>query len=132
MDTLTSDFMALTQAGLNVSFVPKSSMQPSKPKRRKRLTNKFLKGPIPLPLIKQATELPGKAWHVYAALWYLKGIKRTSTVTLTQVVLNDFGVSRYAKYRALDSLAKSGLISYLVTDGKNPSVTLLGITGIEP
>ena len=86
---------------------------------------KFLKGPIPLALIYRATKLPGKAWHVYAAVWYLAGVRKDQTIKLTQVVLNEFGVSRYAKYRALDALAQEGLILYESADGKNPLVTLL-------
>jgi DNA-binding MarR family transcriptional regulator len=85
----------------------------------------FLKGPIPLTLINRATRLPGKAWHVYAAIWYLVGINRHSTVNLTNTALKQFNVSRDSKYRALKALEKEGLVTVVRTNGKNSVVTLL-------
>ena len=123
MEPLDPESLALSHS-MRADFIPKQTPPVTKTKARKRATEKFLKGPIPLPLIQRATRLPGKAWHVYAALWFLKGLKQTSTVTLTQAVLNDFGVSRFAKYRALADLERAGLIILASRPGKNPVVTL--------
>jgi len=92
---------------------------------RHRSNGHFLKGPIPLNLINRATRLPGKAWHVYAAIWYLVGIKRHSTVNLTNTALDQFNVSRDSKYRALKALEKEGLVTVVRTNGKNAQVTLM-------
>ena len=92
---------------------------------RHRSNGHFLKGPIPLTLINRATRLPGKAWHVYAAIWYLAGMKCQRTVNLSNATLTKFNVTRVSKYRALKALEKEGLVTVVRTNGKNPQVTLL-------
>ena len=123
MDTLDPKHLSLSQS----TFIP--AIKQSNPQNthvpRHQIGEKFLKGPIPLKLISRATQLPGKAWHVYAAIWYLVGIKKSRTVKLSQQVLNEFCVNRFAKYRALEALAQAGLIRYQSNDGKNPLVTLM-------
>jgi len=123
MDTLDPKKLSLSKSSV-LPVVSRNRRQKSNLPRH-QLGEKFLKGPIPLALINRATKLPGKAWHVYAAVWYLAGVRKDQTIKLTQVVLNEFGVSRYAKYRALDALAQEGLILYESADGKKPLVTLL-------
>ena len=123
MDTLDPKRLSLSQ----LTFTP--AIKQSNPQKatvpRHQIGEKFLKGPIPLKLISRATQLPGKAWHVYAAIWYIAGIKKSQTIKLSQQVLNEFCVNRFAKYRALEALAKAGLIRYQSNDGKNPLVTLI-------
>jgi hypothetical protein len=63
-------------------------------------------------------------------LWYLAGLKRSKEVKLTQVLLSQFGVDRFSKYRALTALRDAGLISYSQINGKNPVVTILDIKGV--
>jgi hypothetical protein len=123
MDTFDPKHLSLSQS----TFIPaiKQSNPPNTNVPRHQIGENFLKGPIPLKLISRATQLPGKAWHVYAAIWYLVGIKKSRTIKLSQQVLNEFCVNRFAKYRALEALAKAGLIRYQSNDGKNPLVTLM-------
>jgi hypothetical protein len=85
----------------------------------------FLKGPIPLKWLAQASGLPGKALHVGVAIWFLAGMKKSSTVSLAAAVLRTFGVSRHSVYRALSALESAALVSVDRHRGRNPIVTLL-------
>ena len=123
MDTLDPKRLSLSQSTFTPAIKQSNPQQATVP--RHQIGEKFLKGPIPLKLISRATQLPGKAWHVYAAIWYVAGIKKNQTIKLSQQVLNEFCVNRFAKYRALEALAPAGLILYQSNDGKNPLVTLL-------
>lgn len=123
MDTFNPKRLALKRSTMN-PILEQSTVQNTRIPRH-HANGHFLKGPIPLTLINQATRLPGKAWHVYAAIWYLVGIKRHSTVNLTNNALDQFNVSRDSKYRALKALEKAGLLTVVRTNGKNPQVTLL-------
>jgi hypothetical protein len=115
--------------------LPKSTIAiPSRPKKvpRHKMGDRFLCGPIPLAWIVKATPLPGKSWHVATAIWYLAGLTKSPTVKLTQGVLNQFGIDRFAKYRALAALESAKLIQVSSSNGKNPLVTLLDVGGVEP
>lgn len=85
----------------------------------------FIKGPLPLVWMQAAARMPGKTLQVALALWYLAGLKKTTTVRLTSKPLNDMGVSRDAKYEALARLEQHGLVSVQQEPGQAPLVTLL-------
>jgi hypothetical protein len=40
---------------------------------------RFIKGPLPLPWLRRAAALPGKAFHVAVGLWYVKGLCCSAT-----------------------------------------------------
>jgi len=112
-----------------LAIVP-TPLQPSAATRRQkpprhRQGEKFLKGPIPLAWLSRAAALPGRALQVGLAIWFLAGLKKTRTVTLTNAVLKDFGVDRHAKYRGLAVLEGAGLIAVERQPGHAPRVTLL-------
>ena len=114
------------------AFDPKNLAFPLKVKRfpkaklpRPGPGGKFLKGPIPWPWLSQAGRLQGHALHVGIALWFLAGLKKVGTVTLSSSVLEDLGVSRFSGYRALQALESAGLISVDRHTGRNPLVTIL-------
>jgi hypothetical protein len=86
---------------------------------------KFLMGPIPWSWLSKAARLKGHALHVGIALWFLAGLKKRGTVTLSSSVLKDLGVSRFSGYRALQALESAGLISVDRHIGRNPVVTIL-------
>ncbi len=87
----------------------------------------FLKGPICFRWITKASALPGKALHVGLAIWYLIGLKRTSTIKLAPSVVRKFGASRDSGYRALKSLEVAKLVSVKRLNGQAPIVTVLDI-----
>ena len=85
----------------------------------------FLKGPIPLAWLQAASKLPGKSLHVGVALWYISGLTKSKTVTLSNPLLKSLGVDRKAKARCLKSMERAGLVAVMSTAGRNPVVTLL-------
>ena len=88
----------------------------------------FVMGPIPLAWLGPAAHLPGKALAVGLAIWYQRGLRKCESVTLTGPILNQFGVDRHAKYRALAALEKAGLVRVKRQLGKNPRVEILMAT----
>jgi hypothetical protein len=100
-------------------------------KSPRRQKGDFLKGPIPLEWLASAARLPGKALAVGVAVWFESGRKKRRTVALTGPVLQRFGVSRFATYRALQILATAGLVSVERRTGKNPTVTLLDLSNLD-
>ena len=84
----------------------------------------FIKGPLPLAWVQQAAGMPGKTLQVGLTLWYLSGLQKSPTVRLASKPLEAMGVSRDAKYEALERLAAAGLVSIAQSPGRAPLVTL--------
>jgi hypothetical protein len=94
----------------------------------------FLGGPIPLTWVERAVRLPGKAWHVASALWFV-GIRsrtKSATVNLTAKTLRRFGFTRQAAYRALCALERAGLVQVNRQPGRRLIVTILPSPTKEP
>ena len=91
----------------------------------KRIHGRFLKGPVSMTWLTSASRLPGKTLEVGIALWFLSGLNKDLTVRLSNKLLREFGVDRYAKYRALRIMAESNLISVFQQPGQSPVVTIL-------
>ena len=94
---------------------------------KKRVRGEFLKGPIPLSWLTLAAEMPATTLAVAIALMFEVGRRRSQQIILTTAILTRFGVNRKAKYRALDRLEKSKLISVIRRPRKNPLVTVLPV-----
>jgi hypothetical protein len=62
---------------------------------------------------------------IWSLLVYLTGRSETLTTTLTNQALADYGVDRFAKYRALKRLAKAGLITVKSRGKSAAEVTLI-------
>jgi hypothetical protein len=101
--------------------LPKPSPLPPKHKKGE----KFLRGPIPLNWIINASKLPGMALHVGIALWHLAGFKNCKIVKLSGKLLRGMGVNRHASYRALKKMEDANLIAVKRHLGRNPVVTIL-------
>jgi len=97
-------------------------------RRPPRQIGHFVMGPIPLAWLGPAARLPGKALAVGLAIWYQRGLRKSETVMLTGPILNQFGVDRHAKYRALTALENAGLVRVDRRMGKNPTVEILKTT----
>ncbi|WP_287985788.1 hypothetical protein [Diaphorobacter sp.] len=85
----------------------------------------FIKGPLPLDWMQQVANMPGKTLQVGLTLWYLSGLQKSKTVKLATKQLAAMGVSRDAKYEALERLRSAGLIAVEQQPGSTPTVTLL-------
>jgi len=83
-------------------------------------------GPIPLDWLSLAGTQSGKALHVGIVLWFLAGITKSRQVALSESWLRkQFGISRYAAYRALKALEGARLVSVTRHQGRKSIVTLL-------
>ena len=89
------------------------------------LTEKFIKGPIPLLWITRANSLPGKVGAIGIALWFLAGVKKSRNFKLTGEVTRIACCERKTLYPALKALEESGLISVQRSKGARSMVTLL-------
>ena len=94
---------------------------------RHRPGERFLLGPVPWAWVQRAAQLPGKPLHVGIALYQRAGMEKSDTVKLSNGVLEDMGVDRYAKRRALKDLEKAGLVSVKRRHGRSPVVTILDV-----
>ena len=124
MDTI--NHLRIVSSGL-LNLTEKQDAQNSV--NRSARTNRFIKGPIPLNWVVVAAGLPGKSFHVGMVLWYLVGLTGSRCVKLTQKELDRFEINRNAKYRSLQFLEQSGLISVQSENGKNPHITVLDLAG---
>lgn len=109
----------------------KPAVAPASPKLKpKKITGEFLKGPIPLTWLTAASMLSGKApLAVGLAVWFEAGRRKSREVKLTTAILKRFGVNGKAKYRALKSLEKAGLVRVRRKPRRNPVVTILDLQG---
>jgi DNA-binding MarR family transcriptional regulator len=89
----------------------------------------FLKGPLPLPWLLSAADLPGKTLHVGLALWYRSGVHQSrARLAMSNELAAEFGADRYAKKRALIQLERAGLVKVEQSGKRAPRVTLLKTT----
>ena len=107
-----------------------SCPKPPKKPRKPRLVGNFLKGPIPIAWLMKASALPGKAFQTGIVLWHLCGLRKNETVVLANGLLEQFHISRQAKYRCLKALEGVGLIAVEGRKDRNPRVTIL-TAGLE-
>ena len=73
----------------------------------------------------QAARLPGKSLHLATVLQSLARAQNTKQVVLSNLVCQEFGTDRNAKYRALGWLEEAGLIAVERKLGRSPLVTIL-------
>jgi DNA-binding transcriptional ArsR family regulator len=112
------------------ALIAPAGMLPAPPgrpaSRRGEITERFLKGPVSLNWLAGAGRLPGKALHAATTLVYLSGLRKSTTVAMSPKAAREFGLSRYALYRALDALERAGLIKCQRRPGKAAVVELIG------
>ena len=96
-----------------------------KPFPQKPHYKSFIRGPIDFEWVKQAATLPGKAWLVGTAIWFVVGMAKSNTITIQGQIIADLNISRKAFNRALDRLAEIGLITVNRRPGCSPEITLL-------
>jgi hypothetical protein len=89
------------------------------------LTEPFLKGPIPMAWLKAAAELPGKAFQLGIAIWWLRPMSKTKSFKLTRRALDFVNISRDATYDALKRLEESGLIRVTRLPGRRATVEVV-------
>ncbi len=93
---------------------------------------RFIRGPISFNWMQKANDLPGKAGAVGLALWFLKGVKRSSTFAVTAEAETLAKCSRQAFARSLAALAAAGLISVQPKKGARPTITIRDSPPTQP
>jgi hypothetical protein len=78
----------------------------------------------------QARRLGVTALLVGLALWYIKGLRKTDTFILSNIMLQDWDIQPDAKRRALRALERAGLIRIEGRGKRSPQVTLIKRNGI--
>ena len=102
-------------------------------RRASPIRGKFIAGPIDVSWVVQASQLGVKALLVGLALWHLKKLRQTDTFTVSNLMLQEWGVQPDAKSRALRALERAGLIRVERRGKRSPHVTLVvGNTIPEP
>ncbi|MBT6716035.1 MAG: hypothetical protein HOB18_00135 [Nitrospina sp.] len=91
----------------------------------------FLRGPINYLQLVKASNLPGRAIHVFIVICFLYGVTKSRTFKLKSSLLREFGVKRCAGYVALKALENAGLVSVVRRNGCNPMVTILEAIRID-
>ena len=86
---------------------------------------KFIAGPVPVSWVCQAARLGVKTLLVGLALWHIRGLRKTNTFIVSNLVLEAWGIQPDAKGRALRKLERAGLIRVERRGKRSPRVTLL-------
>ncbi len=93
-------------------------------RRASPIKGKFIAGPIDVSWVCQARHLGVTALLVGLALWHLKGLRRTDTFIVSNLMLREWGILPDAKSRALRALERAGLIKLERWGKRSPQVTL--------
>ena len=86
---------------------------------------KFIAGPIPVSWVCQMKRLGVTTLLVGLALWHIKGLRKSNTFIVSNLMLRDWGIQADAKSRALRKLERAGLIRVEQQGKRSPQVTLL-------
>ena len=90
-----------------------------------RQQGRFLKGPILMRHLAKAANLPGQSLSVYLAVHHRTALTRQQWVTLPKGLLEQLGVSRDAKSRALRELQGASLVRLETVKGRSARVSLV-------
>jgi DNA-binding transcriptional ArsR family regulator len=89
------------------------------------IRGKFIAGPIDVSWVVQAKRLGATPLLVGLALWHLKRLRQADTFTVSNLMLQEWGVQPDAKSRALRALERAGLIRVERRGKRSPHVTLV-------
>lgn len=93
--------------------------------QRQKSPRKFVKGPIPFKWIQTASLLGANEARFAWLLWFMYGVNKGASFTVSNSRAEGFGIERRQKYRALSSLKKAGLISIDYRLGTAQKITVI-------
>ena len=96
-----------------------------KGRRVSPVRGRFIKGPLDVVWLLQARTLGVKSLLVGLALWHLKGLKKSDSFVVSNLMMQEWDVQADAKVRALRALEKAGLITVERRGRHSPIVTLV-------
>ena len=105
--------------------VRRSQGAPPRGRRASPIRGKFIAGPIDVSWVVQAKRLGATPLLVGLALWHLKKLRQADTFTVSNLMLQEWGVQPDAKSRALRALERAGLIQVERRGKRSPLVGLL-------
>ena len=94
-------------------------------RRASPIRGKFIAGPVDVSWVVQAKHLGATALLVGLALWHLKRLRQADTFTVSNLMLQEWGVQPDAKSRALRALERAGLIRVERRGKRSPLVALI-------
>ena len=97
------------------------------PPRSKGLTGQqkdLSRGPSLFPGCVRRSSLGVTALLVGLALWHIRGLRKSNTFIVSNLMLRDWGIQADAKSRALRKLERAGLITVERQGKRSPQVTL--------
>jgi len=110
---------------LDAAVAANGRLETRRGRRISSVPNKFVAGPIDAAWLSQARNLGVTALWVGLGLWYLKGLRRSESFIVSNLMMQDWGVLPDAKSRALRALEKSGLITIERRGKRSPRVSLV-------
>jgi DNA-binding transcriptional ArsR family regulator len=96
-----------------------------KGRRVSSVIGKFIAGPVDVDWLSQARKLGVTALWVGLSLWFLRGLKRSDSFIVSNLMMQEWDVLPDAKRRALRTLEKAGLIAIELRGKRSPRVTLV-------
>lgn len=110
---------------LNQDRVTRSQGCTRRGRRASPIRGKFIAGPVDVQWMVHASGLGVKALLVGLALWHLKGLRRTDSFIVSNLMLQEWGVQPDAKSRALRALERAGLIRVERQGKRSPKISLI-------
>jgi hypothetical protein len=94
-------------------------------RRPNPVRGKFIAGPVDVTWICEASRLGVKALLAGLALWHIRGLRKSNTFIVSNLMVRDWGIEPDAKSRALRALEKAGLVTIVRLGKRSPRVTLV-------
>ena len=110
---------------LNQDGVTWSQGSARRGRRASPIRGKFIAGPIDVSWVVQAKLLGATPLLVGLALWHLKKLRQADTFTVSNLMLQEWGVQPDAKSRALRALERAGLIRVEGRGKRSPLVAIV-------
>ena len=124
MSPLTNNSSNWDPRSLRLDQVTGSQGSSRHGRRVSPVKGKFIAGPIQVSWVCQASKLGVKTLLVGLALWHIKGLRKSNTFIVSNLMLRDWGIQADAKGRALRKLERAGLLAVERQGKRSPQVTL--------
>jgi DNA-binding transcriptional ArsR family regulator len=102
-----------------------AQLKPRRGRQPSTIRNKFIKGPLDFVWLSEARQLGVTALWVGLGLWFLRGLRRSNSFIVSNLIMHEWGVQPDAKARAIGALEKAGLITVERRGKRSPQVTLV-------
>jgi DNA-binding transcriptional ArsR family regulator len=114
-----------TYLRLDQARMAQSNRRHGRGRQPSTIRNKFIKGPLDFVWLSEARKLGVTALWVGLNLWFLRGLRRSNSFIVSNLMMQEWGVQPDAKSRALRALEKAGLIRVERRGKRSPQVTLV-------